>query len=230
MKRFRIVVVLALGILSITGLVLAGPQGEAGGSSDAPGTESGGADSAQVPDDAAVATFAGGCFWCMEPPYDRLGGVYATIAGYTGGTVDSPTYGQVIRQDTGHYEAVQVFYDPERISYEELLDVLWVNIDPLDGGGQFCDRGPSYLTAIFAHDEQQRRSARESLEELEDSGRLPGPIVTEILDFDVFWIAEDYHQDYYLKNPVRYEFYRTGCGRDARLYQLWGEDAGGYAG
>lgn len=228
MNRRVTVVVLALGILAVTGLVLAGPQVESSGGADGEPAEAAGM--AAVPEDAAVATFAGGCFWCMEPPYDRLDGVYASVSGYTGGTVANPTYEQVVRENTGHYEAVQIFYDPQRISYEELLDVFWVNVDPLDAGGQFCDRGDSYRTAIFAHSPAQATAARRSLEELEDSGRLPGPIVTPIIDFDVFWVAEDYHQDYYLKNPVRYEFYRSGCGRDARLFQLWGEDAGGYSG
>lgn len=179
----------------------------------------------EVPDDRAVAILAGGCFWCMEPPYDEIDGVYETISGYTGGTVANPTYQQVIRENTGHYEAVLIVYDPDRVSYDELLDTFWVNVDPLDAGGQFCDRGSSYRTGIFYLDERQRRIAEESREELDNSGRLRRPVVTEIMPAGAFYIAEEYHQDYYKKNPFRYRTYRTGCGRDARLRQLWGADA-----
>jgi peptide-methionine (S)-S-oxide reductase len=175
----------------------------------------------------AAAVLAGGCFWCMEPPYDELEGVVATISGYTGGTLRNPTYQQVVRNDTGHYEAVLVVYRPEVISYEELLDVFWVNIDPLDAGGQFCDRGSSYRAAIFYRDDAQAAAARESVEDLNASGRLRFDVVTEVLPAREFYVAEEYHQDYYRKNPFRYRTYRTGCGRDARLRQLWGEDAPG---
>jgi peptide-methionine (S)-S-oxide reductase len=170
----------------------------------------------------ATATFAGGCFWCMEPPYDKLDGVISTTSGYTGGSTVDPTYKDVTRGDTGHAEAVQVAYDPAKVSYEELLDVFWHNVDPLDAGGQFCDRGDSYRTGIFAETEEQRRLAEASKQALADSSRLEQPIVTEIVDASTFYPAEDYHQDYYEKNPVRYKFYRWNCGRDQRLAELWG--------
>ena len=173
----------------------------------------------------AVATFAGGCFWCMEEPFDVLDGVVSTTSGYTGGTTTNPTYRQVVSGTTGHTEAVQVIYDPAIVSFEELLHVFWRNIDPLDGGGQFCDRGSSYRTGIFFHDETQRRASEASVAELDDSGRFDRPIVTEITALDVFYPAEDYHQDYYQKNAARYAFYRRGCGRDRRLQALWGDEA-----
>ncbi len=182
-------------------------------------------DFSTLEDDQAVAVFAGGCFWCMEHPYDSVDGVVATISGYTGGIVANPTYRQVTRGNTGHYEAVLIVYEPGVVSYEELLDVFWVNIDPLDAGGQFCDRGSSYRTAVFYADAQQQRSAESSRDALDESGRLRAPVVTEILSARPFYVAEEFHQDYYLKNPVRYRTYRTGCGRDARLRQLWGADA-----
>ena len=171
----------------------------------------------------AVATFAGGCFWCMEPPYDHLDGVLSTTSGYTGGSTADPTYQEVSRGGTGHAEVVQVVYDPAKVSYEQLLDVYWRNVDPLDGGGQFCDRGDSYRTSIFVHDADQRRLAEASKQALEDSDRFTQPIVTPIVDAPTFYPAEDYHQDYYEKNPVRYKFYRWNCGRDQRLAEVWGE-------
>jgi peptide-methionine (S)-S-oxide reductase len=181
-------------------------------------------ESATMPKDGeAVATFAGGCFWCMEPPYDKLDGVSATISGYTGGNKADPTYQEVSSGGTGHTEAVQVTYDPTKVTYEELLEVFWRNVDPLDAGGQFCDRGSQYRTGIFVHDEAQRRLAAASKQALEDSGRFKEPIVTEIEDAGPFYPAEDYHQDYYEKNPIRYKFYRWNCGRDQRLAELWGE-------
>lgn len=182
-------------------------------------------DFSSVPAGMETAVFAGGCFWCMEPPYDALDGVIATISGYTGGTVRHPTYEQVVRGGTGHYEAVLVVFDPQRVSYEDLLRVFWFNIDPLDARGQFCDRGDMYRAAIFPGTAAQRQAAERSRDQLNRSRRLPGPVVTEILPAGVFYVAEEYHQDYYLKNPVRYRLYRTGCGRDARLRQLWGADA-----
>ncbi len=171
----------------------------------------------------AVAIFAGGCFWCMEPPYDKLDGVLSTTSGYIGGDVENPTYEQVSSGRTGHREALQVEYDPARVSYQELLDVFWRNIDPLDPRGQFCDKGFQYTSAIYAVDASQRAAAEESLAAIAGSGKLDGRIETEILDAGVFYPAEDYHQDYYVKNPVRYKFYRWNCGRDARLSKLWGE-------
>ena len=170
----------------------------------------------------AVAIFAGGCFWCMEPPFDKVDGVVATTSGYTGGLKANPTYEQVSAGLTGHYEALQVDYDPTRVSYEKLLEVFWRNIDPLDASGQFCDKGSQYRAAIFVADDQQRALAEASKAALEKSGKLPGRIVTEILPAGVFYPAEAYHQDYYRKNPTAYSYYRWSCGRDRRLERLWG--------
>lgn len=172
-----------------------------------------------------VAILAGGCFWCMEPPYDDTPGVVATISGYTGGSLRNPTYEQVVRNNTGHYEAVLIIYEPDVVSFDELLDIFWVNIDPLDRGGQFCDRGSSYRAGIFYRTREQRETAIASREVLDASGRLRRPVTTEVMPAGTFYVAEEYHQDYYLKNPLRYRSYRTGCGRDARLRQLWGADA-----
>jgi peptide-methionine (S)-S-oxide reductase len=182
--------------------------------------------STSAKDGRALATFAGGCFWCMEPPYDELDGVIATTSGYAGGTTADPTYQQVSQGRTGHAEVVQVAYDPAKVTYEELLEVFWRNVDPLDAGGQFCDRGDQYRTGIFVHDEEQRRLAERSKQALEDSQRFDGqPIVTEIEEAGPFYPAEDYHQDYYEKNPIRYKFYRWNCGRGQRLAELWGAEA-----
>jgi peptide-methionine (S)-S-oxide reductase len=181
-----------------------------------------------VPPGMAVATFAGGCFWCMEPPFDNLPGVTATISGYTGGRTANPSYEQVSSGATGHAESVDVIYDPKKISYEKLLEVFWVNIDPTVKDRQFCDSGNQYRTAIFFHDEAQRNAAEASKAALEKSKPFKEPIVTQIVMAGAFYPAEEYHQDYYKKNPVRYNFYRTGCGRDARLKQLWGDKAGGH--
>jgi methionine-S-sulfoxide reductase len=169
----------------------------------------------------AKATFAGGCFWCMEPPFDKLEGVVSTTSGYTGGKTSNPSYEQVSAGGTGHLESVEVAYDPAKVSYGKLLEVFWENVDPTDSGGQFCDRGPQYATAIFVHDAEQRRLAEESKQKLVESGRLKKPIVTPIRDATAFYAAEDYHQDYYKKNPWRYKFYRTSCGRDRALEKLW---------
>ena len=171
----------------------------------------------------AVATFAGGCFWCMEPPYDELDGVISTTSGYTGGRKQNPTYEEVSTGTTGHTEAVQVVFDPKRISYARLLEVFWRNIDPLTANAQFCDHGTQYRSGIFYHDAEQRRLAEDSKRALEASGRFKGPIVTEIVAAGTFYPAEEYHQDYYKKNPIRYKFYRAGCGRDQRLAELWGD-------
>jgi peptide-methionine (S)-S-oxide reductase len=173
--------------------------------------------------DAAKATFAGGCFWCMEPPYDKLDGVISTISGYAGGKTKNPTYDEVSRGTTGHTEVVQVTYDPKKITYEKLLDVFWRNVDPLAANRQFCDVGSQYRTAIFYHDETQKRLAEESKKAL--SKRFKEPIVTEIVAASEFYPAEDYHQDYYIKNPLRYKYYRYNCGRDQRLEALWGPAA-----
>jgi peptide-methionine (S)-S-oxide reductase len=170
----------------------------------------------------AKAVFAGGCFWCMEPPFDKLEGVVATVSGYTGGRVENPTYEQVSAGGTGHVEAVEVAFDPAIVSYGRLLEVFWRNVDPVDGGGQFCDRGEQYGSAIFVADETQRRLAEESLAWAERTKRAPGPVATRILAAATFYPAEEGHQDYYRKNPLRYEFYRLRCGRDRRLNEAWG--------
>ncbi len=175
---------------------------------------------------ADTAWFAGGCFWCMEPPFDAVDGVLSTTSGFMGGSVENPTYQQVTAGGTGHLEAVQVIFDPARVNYGQLLQIFWVNIDPLDDGGQFCDRGSIYRSAIFARGEEQRATAEASLLALRTSGRFDAPIVTRILDAAPFYEAEEYHQGYYRKNPVRYRVYRTSCGRDRRLRALWGADAG----
>jgi peptide-methionine (S)-S-oxide reductase len=168
----------------------------------------------------AKATFAGGCFWCMEPPYDELEGVISTISGYIGGTKKNPTYEEVSAGTTGHAEVVQVTYDPAKISFEKLLDVFWRNIDPLTANAQFCDSGSQYRSAIFYHDEAQKNLAQASKKRLQS--RFKQPIVTEIVRATEFYPAEDYHQDYYKKNPIRYKIYRYGCGRDERLQAVWG--------
>ena len=173
----------------------------------------------------AVATFAGGCFWCMEPPFDNTEGVVSTTSGYTGGTKDGATYEQVVRGGTGHKEAVRVVYDPQKVTYAKLLDVYWRNVDPVDARGQFCDKGEPYKTAIFVSDDEQRRLAVASKAALERSGRFDMPVTVTIEPARSFWAAEDYHQDYYLKNPAKYKFYRWNCGRDARLEQVWGAAA-----
>jgi methionine-S-sulfoxide reductase len=173
--------------------------------------------------DSATAIFAGGCFWCMESAFEPVDGVSRVISGYLGGGVADPTYEQVSAGGTGHYEAVKVTYDPSRVGYARLLDVFWRNIDPVDGGGQFCDRGDQYRSAIFYENEEQKGLAEQSKEDLANSGRLGKPIVTPILAATVFYPAEEYHQDYYKKNPLRYRYYRASCGRDRRLTQLWGE-------
>jgi peptide-methionine (S)-S-oxide reductase len=170
-----------------------------------------------------VATFAGGCFWCMEAPFDALEGVVATTAGYTGGTLKNPTYDQVSHEETGHAEAVQVLYDPAKVSYEKLLDVFWHNIDPTALDAQFCDVGHQYRSAIFYHNNAQRQAALASRDALTAHKPFPGAIVTEIVAAGAFYPAEAYHQDYYVKNPVRYKFYRYRCGRDQRLEALWGK-------
>jgi peptide-methionine (S)-S-oxide reductase len=170
----------------------------------------------------ATAIFAGGCFWCVESDFDKVPGVLSTTSGYTGGTLANPTYEQVSHKGTGHAEAVQVVFDPARVSYEQLLDKYWHSIDPTTRDRQFCDVGSPYRTAIFATDESQLAAARASLAALEKSKPFKEPIVTQIERAGAFYPAEDYHQDYYQKNPIRYRYYRASCGRDARLEQLWG--------
>lgn len=169
----------------------------------------------------ATATFAGGCFWCMVHPFDELPGVISVTSGYTGGHTPNPTYAEVSSHTTGHIEAIQIRYDPDRIQYQRLLEVYWRNVDPLDGGGQFCDRGDTYQSAIFYQDEEQKRLAEQSKTGIER--RLQHQVVTEIRPAGRFYEAEDYHQNYYKKNPLRYTYYRYRCGRDQRLEELWGK-------
>ena len=168
-----------------------------------------------------VATFAGGCFWCVEADFDKVPGVISTTSGYTGGEKPNPSYEQVSRGGTGHAEAVEIAFDPSRVSYQKLLDVFWHNIDPLAKDYQFCDHGRQYRSAIFYHDDEQRRLAEASKAEV--AKRFEHAIATEIVPAGPFYKAEEYHQDYYLKNPIRYKFYRFNCGRDARLEALWGK-------
>ena len=171
-----------------------------------------------------TATFAGGCFWCVESDFEKVDGVIEAVSGYAGGDVPNPTYKQVSAGGTGHTEAVQVTYDPDKITYKELLDILWRHMDPTDAGGQFVDRGSQYRPAIFYHNEEQKRIAEESKARLEKSGRFSKPIATEIVPLTQFYPAEEYHQDYYSKNPLRYKMYRYGSGRDQFLKSKWGDE------
>ena len=180
------------------------------------------------PPKLAYATFAGGCFWCMEPPFDAVPGVYSTTSGYAGGQVKNPTYEQVSSGVTGHAESLRVGYDPQRVTYDQLLEVYWRNVDPIDGGGQFCDRGMQYRPAIFYGSEEQKQAALASKKALETSGRLPRAVAVQIVPLEAFYPAEDYHQDFYKKNAFRYKSYRMGCGRDRRLEAIWGKEAGGH--
>jgi peptide-methionine (S)-S-oxide reductase len=173
----------------------------------------------------ARATFAGGCFWCVEEVFDKVPGVISTVSGFMGGQAKNPTYEQVVTGRTGHAESVQVEYDPAKVSYSKLLDVYWRNVDPTQKDGQFCDYGPHYRTAIFFHDDDQRRQAEASKAALQKNKPFKGEIVTEITKASAFYPAEAKHQDFYVKNPTHYKFYKTGCGRDARLQQLWGKPA-----
>ncbi|HEX6198902.1 MAG TPA: peptide-methionine (S)-S-oxide reductase MsrA [Thermoanaerobaculia bacterium] len=208
--------VLALALLAV---LACGPARGNGAVEEAP------AAAAEARGDLAAAVFAGGCFWCMEPPFDDLPGVVSTTSGYTGGEVEDPSYEEVSAGRTGHAEAVRVVYDPEEVTYEELLHVFWRNVDPTDAGGQFCDRGSQYRSGIFVASEEERRLAEASKAEVEE--RLGKPVVTAVETAGPFYAAEDYHQDYYEKNPIRYKIYRTGCGRDGRLRAVWGDEAGG---
>jgi len=177
------------------------------------------------PEHVASALFAGGCFWCMEAPFDAVPGVVATISGYTDGEKLDPTYEEVSSGTTGHAESIRILYDSTKVTYAQLLEVFWRNIDPLSPDGQFCDRGNQYRSAIFYDGEAQRVAAEESKRAIEASGRLHGAIVTEIVPASTFYEAEEYHQDFYKKDPKRYYSYREGCGRDRRLQQLWGSAA-----
>jgi len=182
---------------------------------------------AEEPDQSsgfAAATFAGGCFWCMQPPFDKLSGVVKTTVGYAGGKEKSPTYKQVSSGRTGHAESVEIIYDPSKISYADLLNVFWMQINPTTPDRQFVDVGKQYRAAIFYHDEAQKEAAAASKENLEKSGRFDGPVVTEITAATEFYPAEEYHQDYYKKNPLRYKFYRFNSGRDQYLDKVWHEE------
>jgi peptide-methionine (S)-S-oxide reductase len=179
--------------------------------------------SAQGP--TAKATFAGGCFWCVEADFDKVAGVLSTTSGYTGGKLANPTYEQVSAKLTGHAEAVEIVFDPTKVSYEKLVEHFWRTIDPTTKDAQFCDHGSPYRTAIFANDAEQLKIAKASLETLQKNKPFKEPVVTEVLQAGPFYKAEDYHQDYYKKNPVRYQYYRAACGRDARLKQLWGSQS-----
>ncbi len=181
---------------------------------------------APAPGVTAKATFAGGCFWCVEADFDKVPGVISTTSGYTGGTLANPTYDQVTTNRTGHAEAVEIVFDPKRVSYEQLVNKFWRTIDPTTRDRQFCDVGSPYRTAIYAHDDAQLAVVRASLAALEKSKPFKEPIVTQIERAGTFYRAEEYHQDYYRKNPVRYNYYRASCGRDARLQQLWGASGG----
>ena len=208
----------ALVILSFLALAGCGTQSPA----QADGLVSKAATSpAASPSNLATAIFAGGCFWCMEKPFDEIPGVVATTSGYTGGTLVNPTYEQVGRGGTGHFEAVKITYDPAKVSYQKLLDTYWLQVDPFDAFGQFCDKGETYLPAIFYANDTERKAAEAAREVL--YARFKKPIVVQILPAKVFYDAEGYHQDYYQKNPLRYAYYRNGCGRDARLRAVWGQ-------
>ena len=176
-------------------------------------------------DGTEIAIFAGGCFWCVESDFDGVPGVLKTISGFTGGKTANPTYKQVVTESTGHREAVQITYDPKKVTYAHLVDILFHSVDPTDKGGQFCDRGFSYTTAIYATTPEQKRVAEKVKMKLQDSGVLKAPIVTPIEDAGPFFAAEGYHQDFYKKSAVRYNFYRFNCGRNARVQALWGENA-----
>ena len=169
------------------------------------------------------ATFAGGCFWCMVKPFDEQPGIHNVVSGYTGGHTENPTYEEVCSETTGHLEAVQITYDPEVFPYEQLLTLFWQQIDPTDPGGQFHDRGESYTTAVFVHDDEQRKAAEKSKQEVEESGKFTAPIVTRIRDAKVFYPAESYHQEYYKKNPLHYKMYQKGSGRADFITKYWGE-------
>ena len=216
---FRPVLVLAAVLLGCSQSIDASAGGRAGtaaGTQAAPPLQPG----------QAEAVFAGGCFWCMEKPFDKVEGVISTTSGYTGGAELAPTYEQVSSHATSHYEALRVVYDPARVSYDRLLEVFWHNVDPTQADGQFCDHGDQYRTAIFTSDPAERAAAEASRARAAAELQVQGQIVTPVLPASTFWVAEAYHQDFYTKNPSHYERYRTGCGRDRRLQAVWGEKAG----
>ena len=184
-------------------------------------------DATKAPAATATAIFAGGCFWCMEPPFDKLEGVISTTSGYTSGMTVNPTYEEVSAGKTGHTEALKIVYDPAKVGYDRLLEVFWRNHDLLDAKGQFCDRGSQYRPGIYYGSDEEKRLAEASKAALAPSGRFKQPIATEIVGGSAFYPGEDYHQDYYIKNPIRYTYYSTSCGRYRRLKELWGNEAGG---
>jgi len=204
-------------LAAIATFVMTAQAGEKPGKTPLPAPELG----VELSSERAEAYFAGGCFWCVEADFDKVTGVVETISGYTGGDVQNPTYKQVTYEATGHYEAVKVVYDPQTVTYSELVEYFWRHVDPTDGGGQFCDRGASYLTGIFPSTAAETEIVERSKMAIDESGILANPIVTEIKDFKVFWPAEGYHQDYYLKNRLHYSRYRRGCGRDLRVADVW---------
>jgi len=180
-------------------------------------------ETSEAPENLSTAIFAGGCFWCIEADFEKLDGVLDVVSGYTGGSEETADYKSVTYEQTGHLEAVQVSYDPERVSYAKLVEYFWRHIDPTDDKGQFCDKGHSYLSALYYSNDSEREIAEKSLAELQENKPFEEDIVTPLLPAKPFYLAEEYHQDYYLKNPIRYGFYRRGCGRDARVNALWGE-------
>jgi peptide-methionine (S)-S-oxide reductase len=225
MRRMRLTPPRALPCLGLLALILGCSRAKEAGSAKAaaaarPAGTPAAAGSAAT---TATATFAGGCFWCMQPSYDHAPGVVSTTVGYTGGQLPNPTYEQVSSGGTGHRESIEVVYDPARVTYEKLLTIFWHNVDPTDSSGQFCDHGEQYRSAIFYHDEAQQRAAEASKQGIEASGRIKDPIVTDLVPASSFYPAEEYHQKYYVKSALQYKFYRFTCGRDRRLKQLWGE-------
>ncbi|MFN3867969.1 MAG: peptide-methionine (S)-S-oxide reductase MsrA [Hyphomicrobiaceae bacterium] len=212
--RRRWMVAIAVSAVAIVSALIAIPGGDTAAA----------ADKAAEPAGSAVAIFASGCFWCTESDFDKVAGVLSTTSGYIGGRTENPTYDSVSSGRTGHTEALRVVFDPAKVSYETLLAHFWRNVDAVDGGGQFCDRGSQYRPGIFVTSPEQRRLAEASKAALEKSGRFGKPIAVEITDATRFYDAEDYHQDYHQKNPLRYKIYRHGCGRDQRLQQIWGSD------
>jgi peptide-methionine (S)-S-oxide reductase len=205
MLKIKMVVSLSFALL-IIGSLIGVPQGRST------------IDGAQT----AKATFAGGCFWCMEEAFEPVEGVISVVSGYTGGQVENPTYEQVSAGGTGHTESIEVAYDPSKVTYTQLLEIFWENVDPTTPNAQFCDHGNQYRTAIFYHDETQKQLVEESKKKIESTKNFPESIVTEIAPASVFYPAEEYHQDFYSKNPIRYKYYKWNCGRAKRLEQLWG--------
>jgi methionine-S-sulfoxide reductase len=211
MRTLAFAAILALGSALLLARVPVVAQSQSQAPSSPPGSE--------------VATFAGGCFWCVESDFDKVEGVLSTVSGFMGGRTENPTYQEVSHGNTGHLEVVNVTFDPKKVSYKTLVEYFWRHVDPYDAGGQFCDRGESYKTAIFAHTPEQKRIAEASKADLQKNGPLKDPVATAIRDASAFTAAEEYHQDYYKKNPFRYKWYRTGCRRDARIEQIWGKAA-----